>query len=47
MNSSDLTLITYGKIINDDDQLDYIKNQVFLVKINIKSYFVRVETKNK
>ena len=35
MNSSDLTLITYGKIINDDDQLDYIKNQVFLVKINI------------
>lgn len=35
INSSDLILITYGKIINDDDQLDYIKNQVFLVKINV------------
>jgi hypothetical protein len=35
INTSDLILITYGKIINDDEQLDYIKNQVFLVKINV------------
>jgi hypothetical protein len=35
INTSDLILITYGKIINDDDPLDYIKNQVFLVKINV------------
>jgi len=35
INTSDLILITYGKIINDDESLDYIKNQVFLVKINV------------
>ena len=35
INTSDIILITYGKIINDDDPLDYIKNQVFLVKINV------------
>jgi hypothetical protein len=35
INTSDLILITYGKIINDNDPLDYIKNQVFLVKINV------------
>jgi hypothetical protein len=35
INTSDLILITYGKIINDDEPLDYIKNQVFLVKINV------------
>ena len=35
INTSDLILITYGKIINDNDKLDYINNQVFLVKINV------------
>ncbi len=35
VNSSDINLITYGKVVNDSDEKDIINNQVVLAKINV------------
>jgi len=35
VNSSDINLITYGKVVNDSDEKDIINNQVVLAKVNV------------
>jgi hypothetical protein len=42
INLDDITLITFGKIINNDDKFDNNINQVYLVKININIEIIKL-----
>jgi hypothetical protein len=45
--SDDITLITYGKVIDDDDTYNNNMNQVYLVKINIDIEVLKIMNDNR
>jgi hypothetical protein len=41
-NKNDLVLITFGNIVNDDDEVFVLENQIFLVKINFNIHINKI-----
>ena len=41
-NSDDITLITLGNLINDNDKFEHNLNQIYLVKINISIELLKI-----
>jgi len=41
-NKNDLVLITFGNIVNDEDEVFVLENQIFLVKINFNIHINKI-----